>query len=409
MHPDEGCGAMGRGKYTMADWRAVRSALRSGGTIRGVAALTGVDRGAVLRWSRLDAPPEWMWLAMDVSVGASGPRPPREPGSRLQYEDRVVIAALLSEGRTHGQIARAIGCHRTTVSREVGRLPKGQYDPRLAERAAREAAARPRARKLDACARLRAYVVNCLMLRWSPEQISRRLREEFPDDEGMRVSCETIYQALYVQGKGGLRHELGVQLALRSGRRRRAPRSRLPVRGRPWVEGREISSRPAEASDRAVPGHWEGDLVLGGDMSSCLVTLVERRSRFLLMSRLLVHDADTVEERLVRMVESLPDELKRTLTWDQGSEMAAVAEFELATPFKVYFCDPHSPWERPSNENTNGLIREFFPKGTRFSEVSDEEVAHAQWLLNNRPRKALGWKFPSEAMQEVLAEGATIA
>ena len=196
---------MGRGKYTMADWRAVRSALRSGGTIRGVAALTGVDRGAVLRWSRLDAPPEWMWLAMDVSVGASGPRPPREPGSRLQYEDRVVIAALLSEGRTHGQIARAIGCHRTTVSREVGRLPKGQYDPRLAERAAREAAARPRARKLDACARLRAYVVNCLMLRWSPEQISRRLREEFPDDEGMRVSCETIYQALYVQGRGSLR------------------------------------------------------------------------------------------------------------------------------------------------------------------------------------------------------------
>ena len=225
----------------------------------------------------------------------------------------------------------------------------------------------------------------------------------------MRVSHETIYQALYVQGRGGLRHELGVQVALRSGRRRRLPQSKLPPRGKPWVEGREISARPPEAADRAVPGHWEGDLVIGGDMSSCLITLVERRSRFLLMSRLLVHDAETVEERLVRMAGSIPDELKKTLTWDRGMEMARVADFELATPFKVYFCDPHSPWERPSNENTNGLIREFFPKGTRFSDVTDEEVARAQWLLNNRPRKVLDWKFPAEAMQEVLAEGAMIA
>lgn len=208
----------------------------------------------------------------------------------------------------------------------------------------------------------------------------------------------------------GLRHELGVRAALRTGRAGRRPRSKLPPRGGgPWLDGRGISARPPEASDRAVPGHWEGDLVVGGDMSSCLVTLVERRSRFLLMARLLAHDAATVERKLEEMAASIPNELRRTLTWDQGSEMARVADFELATPFRVYFCDPHSPWERPSNENTNGLVREFFPKGTRFSEVTDEEVARAQWLLNNRPRKVLNWKMPAEVMQEVLAKGAMTA
>lgn len=400
---------MGYCKYSIDDWRAVRKGLDAGGTIRGVAEDTGVDRNAVFRWGREDEPPEWMWLSMEIEAPGAPAKPRRSPKARLTYEDRVIIFALLAEGKKPGEIADAVGCHRTTVARELRRAPGGGYDPRLAQRDAERAARRPKERKLDANPRLRAYVVNGLMLRWSPEQISSRAREEFPDDGGMRVSCETIYQALYVQGRGALRHELGVQVALRSGRRRRKPRSKLPPRGKPWVEGREISARPPEAADRAVPGHWEGDLVIGGDMSSCLVTLVERRSRFLLMSRLTVHDADTVEERLEKMVGSMPDQLKRTLTWDQGAEMAGVADFELATPFKVYFCDPHSPWERPSNENTNGLVREFFPKGTRFSEVTDEEVARAQWLLNNRPRKVLDWKFPAEAMQEVLAEGAMIA
>ena len=400
---------MGKRKYTIDDWRAVRRALDAGGTIKGVAEETGVDRNAVLRWSHRDGPPERMWLSMEIEVPAAPAGAARRPSARLTYEDRVMVFALRAEGRTHREIADEVGCHRTTVGRELKRMPEGEYDPRAAHLAAREAARRPKARKLDADPRLRAYVVNGLMLRWSPEQISSRARDEFPDDEGMRVSHEAIYQALYVQGKGALRHELGVQVALRSGRKGRKPRSKLPARGKPWVEGREISARPPEAADRAVPGHWEGDLVIGGDMSSCLITLVERRSRFLLMSRLLVHDAETVEERLVRMAGSIPDELKKTLTWDRGMEMARVADFELATPFKVYFCDPHSPWERPSNENTNGLIREFFPKGTRFSDVTDEEVARAQWLLNNRPRKVLDWKFPAEAMQEVLAEGAMIA
>lgn len=395
-------------RYTIDDWRAVRRALASGATVRRAAAEAGVGASTAFRWGRMDEPPEWMWLDMGIAAPAA-PGGGRSPRARLTYEDRCIIHAKRAAGATHAEIAAAVGCHRTTVARELSRMPEGAYDPRLAQRDAEAAARRPRARKLESSARLRAYVEKALMLRWSPEQISRRVAADFPGDEGMRVSHETIYQALYLQGRGQLRHELGVRVALRSGRRARRPRSKLPARGRPWVEGALISARPAEAGDRAVPGHWEGDLVVGGDMSSCLVTLVERRSRFLLMSRLLVHDADTVESRLEAMVAGLPAELARTLTWDQGSEMAKAASFELATGFEVYFCDPRSPWQRPTNENTNGLVREFFPKGTRFSEVTDEEVERAQWLLNNRPRKVLGWRMPAEVMQEVLAEGAMTA
>ena len=401
---------MSNRKYTIEDWRRAKAELRAGGSMREVEARTGVSRSTASRWSRSDEPPERMWMRMDVGKDPSGPRGARPPRARLTYEDRCIIHAKRAEGATHQEIADAVGCHRTTVSRELSRMPEGDYDPRLAQRDAERAARRPKARKLDRSPRLRAYVENHLMLHWSPEQISRRLEEDYPGDGEMRVSCETIYQALYVQGRGQLRDELGVRIALRSGRTRRRPRSKLPARsGKPWVEGREISARPPEAADRAVPGHWEGDLVVGGDRASCLITLIERRSRFLLMRRLLAHDAETVEDKLVEMAASIPGELKRTLTWDQGSEMARVADFELATPFKVYFCDPRSPWERPSNENVNGLVREFFPKGTDFSEVTDGEVARVQWLLNNRPRKVLGWRFPSEVIQEVLAEGATIA
>ena len=394
-------------KYTVEDWLAVKRALGAGLSVRGAAARAGVNRGAVFRWGRADAPPERMWSNMEGAGSAPGGA--RSPRQRLSYEDRCMVHAMRREGATCAEIAAAVGCHRTTVGRELARCPRGSYDPRAAHRAAWEAARRPRERKLDSSPRLRAYVVNHLMLRWSPEQISRRIREEFPGDEEMRVSHETVYQALYVQGRGGLRHELGVRLSLRTGRRGRRPQSRLPVKGKPWLEGANISLRPAEAGDRAVPGHWEGDLVIGGDMRSCLITLVERRSRFLLMSRLTVHDSETVADRLVEMARGIPAELSKTLTWDQGSEMARASQFELATGFKVYFCDPHSPWQRPTNENANGLIREFFPKGTEFTKVTDEEVARAQWLLNNRPRKVLDWKFPAEVMQEVLAEGAMIA
>lgn len=393
---------MTQGKYTYDDWKAVRESLQGGGTLRSTASKTGVNRQTVWRWSLCDRPPDWMLMTMRTQTDISLPRPARNsPKARLSYEDRCYIAAKKQAGASNTEIARCIGVHPSTIGRELSRCPEGQYDPRMAQRSAGMRGRRPKERKIEANLRLRSYVVNALMLKWSPEQISRRVRQDHPDDKEMRVSAETIYQTLYVQGKGALRHELGVQLALRSGRRRRKPQSKLP-KGKPWIEGANISERPAEADGRAIPGHWEGDLIIGGDMSSCLVTLVERTTRLLLMSRLTVHDADTVEQRLERMVAEIPAELRRSLTWDQGSEMAKASDFELATNFKVYFCDPHSPWQRPSNENTNGLIREFFPKGTDFTKVTDEEVAKAQWLLNNRPRKVLNWKMPSEMMRELL-------
>ena len=397
------------GKYSIRDWRAVKRALAKGASVRDAAEKTGVSHATVGRWSHMDTPPDWMWLNMDINVESAFEALEGIPfeGS-LAYEHRVIIYALRQLGKTHKQIAETIGCSRPTISKELARLKPAEYDPRLAQMDAEEKAKRPKERKLDANPDLRAYVANGLTLRWSPEEISRRIVQDFPDDKEMRVCHETIYQALYLQGYGTLRHEIGVEMALRSKRKGRKPQSKLPVKGKPWIEGANISLRPAEAEDRAIPGHWEGDLIIGGDMRSCLITLVERRSRFLLMSRLTVHDSETVVDRMIEMVRGIPEEFAKTLTWDQGVEMAQVSKFKLATDFEVYFCDPHSPWQRPTNENTNGLIREFFPKGTRFTKVTDEEVARAQWLLNNRPRKVLGWKFPSEVMQEVLAEGAMI-
>lgn len=394
-------------KYTIDDWRAVRSELRLGKTIRKVASITGVNRNAVWRWSKVDEPPEGMWLHMEASSPSMPMAPKASHKARLTYEQRVLIYCMWLNDARQEEIAQAVGCHRTAIGRELRRI-EGGYDPRAAHAQAFERSRRPKGFKLDDNQELRSYVVNSLMLHWSPEQISNYIEREFPDREDMRISHETIYQALYLQGKGALRHELGVQLSLRSKRKGRRPQSKLPAKGRPWVEGKNISLRPPEAEDRAIPGHWEGDLVIGSDRSSCLITLIERRSRFLLMSRLCVHDADTVEQRLEKMVATLPGELAKTLAWE-GREMAETEKFELATGFTVYFCDPHSPWQRPTNENVNGLIREFFPKGTNFTEVTDEEVERAQWLLNNRPRKVLDLKLPSNVMQEVLSEGAMIA
>ena len=249
-----------------------------------------------------------------------------------------------------------------------------------------------------------------LSLLWSPAQVSASLAADFPGEEGMRVSHETIYRALYVQGRGSLREELAVELVLRSGRRSRRKR-RLPAepRGRrTWVEGAELALRPPEADGRSVPGHWEGDLVVGADGATCLVTLMERSSRFLLCSRLLEHSAETVADRLAAMVASLPAALRRTLTWDQGVEMARWRGFAGATGFEVYFCDPRSPWQRGTNENANGLLRQFFPKGTDFSRVTDGEVARAQDLLNGRPRKTLGWRTPAEELARTLSEDGAI-
>lgn len=405
-------------RHTLDEWEAVKAALGCGMTIRAAAERTGVDRGSVLRWSHADEPPEWMWLRMELPTETARPRPPRRsPRARLGYEDRAYMAAFLAAGMTQAQVAGRMGVSRSTVSRELARHGGAAgYDPRVANVEAMRSARRPRERRIDASPRLRAFVVDGLAARWSPRQISRRLRVEFPDDEEMRMSHETIYQAIYVQGKGSLRQELAVEMALRSGRTRRRPASRMPSRprGGSWVDGCEISLRPPEAEDRAVPGHWEGDLIVGGDMSSCLVTLVERRTRFLVARRLESHDTRTVVDLLIGMVREVPegvrDGLMSTLTWDRGGEMADAARFTLATGFRVYFCDPHSPWQRGTNENTNGLIRQYFPKGTRFTEVTDDEVRLMQDQINGRPRETLQWRTPAEALaQELGTAGAMTA
>lgn len=412
---------MGSRHYDKETRRRAVDLVRGGLTAAGAARVVGCDPTAARDWCRAAGVPVRVGRprkgAPVASEIASADRPPRtSPRSRLTLADRAAIQEGLRAGRSLRAIARDIGFSHTTVSREVRRgSERGRYEFSRAQRRAEGAARRPRARRAGSDAALRAYVVAGLLRRWSPRQISERMRLEFPDNGAMRASHETIYQALYVQGRGALREELGRVKALRSGRASRKPRSRLPERpGRGWCEGCEISLRPPEAGDRAVPGHWEGDLVVGSDGRACLVTLVERRTRFLVARRLLSHESRTVVDLLVEMVASVPDGVRdallSTLTWDQGVEMAEHARFTEATGFRVYFCDPHSPWQRGTNENTNGLIRQFFPKGTEFADVTDEEVREAQDLLNGRPRETLGWRTPAEALAEELAKaGAMVA
>ena len=254
---------------------------------------------------------------------------------------------------------------------------------------------------------------------WSPEQISNRLRLDFPDDESMRVSHEAIYQSLYVQGRGALRRELTA--CLRTGRALRVPRARSR-RGKSFIsEEVMISQRPAEAEDRAVPGHWEGDLIIGLG-SSAIGTLVERTTRFTMLlhlppitdqgprvkngSALAGHGAEAVRDAITATITTLPEQLRRSLTWDQGTEMAQHADLRVQTGLPVYFCDPHSPWQRGSNENTNGLLRQYFPKGTDLARHSAEDLAAVAATLNSRPRKTLGWRTPAEALDEYLATAA---
>ena len=322
------------------------------------------------------------------------------PG-RLTLADREEITLGLHAGESFTVIAGRLGKAVSTVSREVA--ANGGRDGYRAWRAhqrAREQARRPRGCKL-ARPELAAQVTSWLHEWWSPVQISRRLRIEFPDDPMMHVSHETIYQALYVQGRGELRRELA--RCLRSGRARRRPRGRDGRSGH--IKGMVmISERPAEAGDRAVPGHWEGDLIIGKDCKSAVGTLVERTTRYVLLLHLPGgRDARLVEQAMREAIGTLPAELARSITWDQGIEMARHADFTLATGIPVYFCDPHSPWQRGSNENTNGLLRQYLPKGTDLSVHSAGDLARIARSLNGRPRKTLEFMTPSEKLTELLA------
>lgn len=321
----------------------------------------------------------------------------------LTLKDRETIADLHRAGSSLRSIGRALGRSPSTIKRELdARSSDGGYLPYAAQRAWAGSRSRPKSSKLSVPSPLRDYVQEKLSVRWSPEQISHTLIKEFPDDESMRVSPETIYQALYVQGRGGLRRE--VAAALRTGRTRRKPHKHPDQRTSRFVDEMVmISERPPEAEDRAVPGHWEGDLIVGPGSASAIVTLVERTTRYVLLGHLPGgHTAEEVRDVLTALIGTLPEHLRGSLTWDQGTEMAAHKQFSIATGVPVFFCDPHSPWQRGSNENTNGLLRQYFPKSTDLRPYGREDLEHVAQELNGRPRKTLDWDTPAERLRDLL-------
>jgi IS30 family transposase len=335
--------------------------------------------------------------------GAPSRRSRRRPRSslRLSLVEREEIRAGVAAGESFRAIARRIGRAPSTVSREVGGVcGRGRYRATMADDLACVAALRPKRSKLAVSPRLRRAVVGMLERRFSPRQISARLRLEHPDDPEMRIAPETIYQSLYVQSRGRLRKDLSRYL--RSGRSKRKPR-RGPTGQGQIRDMVSISQRPAEVSDRAVPGHWEGDLIVGKANRSYIGTLVERQTRYVLLSYL-GNDAstETVTAQIAEQIVRLPEQLRRSLTWDQGREMARHRQFTVATGVNVYFCDPHSPWQRGSNENTNGLLRQYFPKGTDLAVHDQAELDRVAAELNDRPRQTLDWLTPAEKMTQLL-------
>jgi IS30 family transposase len=418
------------------------AAIRRGLTSEDAAAVAGVSPVVGTRWFR--------------EAGGMPPvaRAPL-PGRFLSFAEREEIAILHARECGVREIARRTARSPPTISRELRRnaATRGgsvEYRATAAQWHADRRARRPKIAKLAANDALRAYVQDRLAgtitrpdgaavpgpdvrwagrrhgrradrrwaTSWSPEQIANRLRFDFPDDESMRVSHEAIYQALYVQGRGALRRELTA--CLRTGRALRVPRARTRGRGKKFVTPEVmISARPAEAADRAVPGHWEGDLIIGLN-SSAIGTLVERTTRFTMLLHLppmeghgitlrakngpalAGHGAEAVRDAIASTITLLPGQLRRTLTWDQGTEMAGHAQLRIDTGIEIYFCDPHSPWQRGTNENTNGLLRQYFPKGTDLTRHSPGDLAAVAAALNGRPRKTLGWKTPAEALHEFL-------
>jgi IS30 family transposase len=427
----------GRREHRQQFWKAIHDGVSS----EDAASAAGVSQPVGTRWFR-----------------ESGGMPPFSlaplSGRYLSFAEREEIAILHSQHMGVREIARRISRSPSTVSRELRRNAATrsggfQYRATTAQWHADRKARRPKVAKLAASKRLRDYVQDRLAgmiaapdgtrlpgpsarwngrrhgprqdrrwaVSWSPEQISNRLRVDFPDDDSMRLSHEAIYQALYVQGRGALRRELVA--CLRTGRALRVPRARTRGRGKKFVSPEVmIGERPPEAEDRAVPGHWEGDLIVGLG-SSAIGTLVERTTRFTMLLHLprmdgygqtrvkngpalAGHGAEAVRDAIASAIVTLPEQLRRSLTWDQGAEMAQHARLRVDIGLPIYFCDPHSPWQRGTNENTNGLLRQYFPKGTDLARHSREDLNAVAATLNGRPRKTLGWKTPAEALRDHL-------
>ena len=368
----------------------------SGSSIRQASAAVDVGSTTGARW-------------VDSRAGVVRRSPGWEPGGRaLTLADREEITIGRELHESYRQIGARIGRDASVVYREVDRNSNrdGSYRAVSAHRRAWERSLRPKVAKLVGGGELRDYVVAELILGWSPQQISARLVVDFPDRPEMRVSHETIYQAVYVQAKGELKKE--VTQALRSGRTVRKAHGRIPTSGARHLPDKVmISDRPAEVEDRGVPGHWEGDLIMGARNGSAIGTLVERTTRHVLLLHL-PHTRNLVGVRdaMIAAIQTLPQVMRRSLTWDQGIEMGLHAEITLATDVDIYFCDPHSPWQRGTNENTNGLLRQCFPKGTDLSVHGPDELRRVQDLLNGRPRQTLGWNTPTEAFNELVASAA---
>jgi IS30 family transposase len=430
---------VGRLEHRQRFWVAIACGLSS----EDAAAEAGVSAAVGVRWFREGG-------GMP-SVTLTAPS-----GRYLSFAEREEIALLRAERCGVREIARRLGRSPSTISRELRRNAATrsggfEYRATTAQWHADLRARRPKPARLAGNHELRRYVQDRLAgvvkrpdgvavggpdVKWigrrhgrrkdrcwarsrSPAQISNRLRLDFPDDESMRVSHEAIYQSLYIQGRGALRRELTA--CLRTGRALRVPRAR--VRGKSFVTHQVmISQRPAEAADRAVPGHWEGDLILGLG-SSAIGTLVERSSRFTMLLHLppmdgrngprvkngpalTGHGAEAVRDAIADAIITLPEQLRRSLTWDQGAEMAEHAQLRIDTGLQVYFCDPQSPWQRGTNENTNGLLRQYFPRGTDLARHSADDLAAVAAALNTRPRKTLSWRTPAEALDEYLTTAA---
>ncbi|WP_264658083.1 IS30 family transposase [Azospirillum canadense] len=428
------------------DRRQFWSAIATGQSSEDAASIAGVSPAVGGRWFREAG-------GMPPAKFASSAKPPS--GRYLQFAEREEIALRRAQGLGVREIARQLGRAASTISRELRRNAATrsgglEYRATTAQWHADRSARRPKPAKLVVNPVLRAYVQERLAgtvvapngaaipgpavawkarrhgprqdrrwgKAWSPEQIARRLRLDFPEDPTMRISHEAIYQALFIQGRGALRRELTA--CLRTGRTLRVPMARTRKRGKSFITPEVmISQRPAEVADRAVPGHWEGDLIIGLG-GSAIGTLVERTTRFTMLLHLppmpghasgprvkngpalAGHGAEAVRDAIARTIATLPAQLRRSLTWDQGAEMAQHAHIRIDTGLCVYFCDPRSPWQRGTNENTNGLLRQYFPKGTDLTVHDADTLAAVALALNTRPRKTLGWKTPAEALDELF-------
>jgi transposase, IS30 family len=388
-------------RYSQTIREAFWGAVRSGCSPAQAAQAAGVSEHTGRRWVKQAG-----YVLRTVALAADHELDAAPRVQSMSFTERCRLEEALESGSSPARAAELLGRHRATISRETRRGATGSgYRARVGQDAADMHAVRPKPRKLDTNPTLLAEVLRRLKKRNSPEQIAGRLRQDFPDDPEMWVSHETIYQALYVQPRGELARQ--IKTALRTGRTQRKPQGRNAINeGNRFKAGMvNISERPAEADDRAIPGHWEGDLIIGAHGESAIGTLVERTTGFVMLLHLPKdRTATTTAEAMTAKIPQIPEVLRRSLTWDQGSEMALHTTITEATGLPIYFCDPHSPWQRGTNENTNGLLRQYFPKGTDLSFHGPGILDDVAAELNARPRKRHNWRTPAEELHRLLSD-----